>query len=93
MKGPINIKNNCNKCFLWCHIRHLNLLKIHPEIITKEDKNMVNDLDYESIKFPVSKKDLARLKKYISALIWSIFLCMKSKKDCMDSLLITDGSK
>ena len=23
-KGLINIKNNNNKCFLWCHIRHLN---------------------------------------------------------------------
>ena len=53
----INIKNNNNKCFLWCHIRHLNLVKTYPEKITKEDKNMVNDLDYEGIKFPVSKKD------------------------------------
>ena len=26
MKDLINIKNNDNKCFLWCHIRHLNLL-------------------------------------------------------------------
>ena len=31
MKGLINTKNNDNKCFLWCHIRHLNPLKIHPE--------------------------------------------------------------
>ena len=30
MKGLINIKNNDNKFFLWCHIRHLNLLKRHP---------------------------------------------------------------
>ena len=27
IKGLINIKNNDNKCFLWCHIRHLNPLK------------------------------------------------------------------
>ena len=39
MKGLINIKNNDNKCFLWCHIRHLNPLKIHPESITKAYKN------------------------------------------------------
>ena len=52
MKGLINIKNNSNKCFLWCHIRRLNPLKTHPERITKSDKNMVNDLDYEDIKFP-----------------------------------------
>ena len=24
MKGLIDIQNNDNKCFLWCHIRHLN---------------------------------------------------------------------
>ena len=24
MKGLINIKNNDNKCFLWCNIRYLN---------------------------------------------------------------------
>ena len=24
IKGPINIKNNDNKCFLWFHIRNLN---------------------------------------------------------------------
>ena len=44
MKGLINIKNNYNKCFLWRHTRHLNLVKTHPESIAKEDKNMVNDL-------------------------------------------------
>ena len=38
MKGLINIKNNDNKCFLWCHIGHLNLGKRHPERITKVDK-------------------------------------------------------
>ena len=29
-KGLINIKNNYNKCFLWCHIRHLNLVEKIP---------------------------------------------------------------
>ena len=51
MEGLINIKNNQNKYFLWCHIRHLNPLKIHPERITKVAKKMINDLDYEGIKF------------------------------------------
>ena len=49
----------------WYHIRHLNPLKIHPERITKADKSVVNDLDYEGIEFPVSKKILARLKTEI----------------------------
>ena len=63
MKGLINIKNNDNKCFLWCHIKHLNLLKMHPERITKEDKNMINDRDYKGIKFPVSKKDYYKIER------------------------------
>ena len=52
----INTKNNDNKCFLWCHIRHLNLVETRPERIIKEDKKVINDLDYEKIEFPVLKK-------------------------------------
>ena len=62
MKVLINIKNNGNKCFLWCHIRHLNLVKIHPERIKKEDENMINDPNYERI-FPISKKDNLRIER------------------------------
>ena len=29
-KGLINIKNNDQKCFLWCHVRHINLVEQHP---------------------------------------------------------------
>ena len=63
MKGLINIKNNDNKYFLWCHIRHLNLVKRHPERITKEDKKMISDLDYEGIQFCISKKDYCRIER------------------------------
>ena len=61
--GLIDIKSNDSKCFFLCHIRHLNLLKKHPERITKVDKKMTNDLDYEAIKFPVSKKDYCRIER------------------------------
>ena len=30
-KGLINIKNEDKKCFLWCHVRHINRSKEHPE--------------------------------------------------------------
>ena len=30
-KGLINIKNDDNKCFLWCHVRHLNPLNKKPQ--------------------------------------------------------------
>ena len=34
-KSLINIKNKDKKCFLWCHFRHLNPSKEHPERIKK----------------------------------------------------------
>ena len=44
-KGLINIKNNDQKCFLWCHVRHINPVKIHPERITRGDQKLVNSLN------------------------------------------------
>ena len=32
-KGLINTKNKDKKCFLWCHARHINPSKEHPERI------------------------------------------------------------
>ena len=29
-KGLINFKNNDQKWFLWCHVRHINPVKINP---------------------------------------------------------------
>ena len=61
-RGLINIKNNDQKCFLWCYIRHINPVKIHPERIRQIDKGLVNDLDYNRIEFPVREKDLSKIK-------------------------------
>ena len=103
MKGLINIKNNDNKCFLWCHIRHLNPLKIHPERVTKKDRKMVDDLDYEGIKFPISKKNYCRIERQYNICInvfcdennqaYPIYLSGKQFHNSMDLLLITDENK
>ena len=95
MKGLINIKNNDNKCFL-CHIRNLNLVKAHPERITKENKNMVHDLDYEQIKFPVSKKDYCKIERqnnvcinvfcYENGLTSLVYLSDQKFHNSMDSI-------
>ena len=37
-KGLIKIKQKDKKCFLWCHVRHINPSKEHPERIRKNDK-------------------------------------------------------
>ena len=63
MKGLINTKISDNKCFLWCHIWYLNPSKIHPERITKADREMACGLDYQGFKFPVSEKDFGKMKR------------------------------
>ena len=78
MKSLINIKNNDNKCFLWCHIKHLNPLQTHHERIIKADKIIVNDLDYADVKFPVSKKIVITLK--IKMIFVSMRFIMKMVK-------------
>ena len=52
-KGLINIKNKDQKCFLWCHVRHINPSKEHPERIRKIDKKIAEKLDYDGIEFAV----------------------------------------
>ena len=63
MKGLINPKNTDNKCFLWCHNRHLNPLKKDPQRITKADRESVKRLDYTGVTFPVTVKDIKRIEK------------------------------
>ena len=70
VKDLINIKNNNNRCFLLCHIRHLNPLKSPPQGIKKADKEIINDLDYEGIEFflclgKILKSYLKKLKLVI----------------------------
>ena len=74
-KGLINIKNNDQKCFLWCHVRHVNSLKIHLGRITQKDKELVNDLNYEGIEFPVSEKKVNKIEMKITFPL--IFFSMK----------------
>ena len=61
-KGLINIKNNDQKCFLWCHVRHINVLKERPERIKKIDKNIAGNLNYDEIKFSVEEKDFKKIE-------------------------------
>ena len=62
MKGLINIQNDDNTCFLWCHVRHLNLASKKLQRIRKIDNEFVKKLNYEGIDFPVSKKDYGKIE-------------------------------
>ena len=103
MKGLINIKYNDNKCFLWYYIRHLNPQKINPERITKIDKEVMNDLNYEGIKFPVSKRDYCKIEKknnictnvfyYKKELTYPVYASDQKFETCMDLLSISDKNQ
>ena len=102
-KGLIDIKNEDQKCFLWCHVRHINPLKLHPERITKKYKKLVNDLDYDGIEFPVQEKDFSKIKTrkkicinvfgYENRLTFPIYISGQKFQNSMDLLLLIDDDK
>ena len=74
-KGLINIKNKDAECFRWYHIRHLNPQGKDPQRIKKEDKKMINEINYEGIEFPVSQKHYNKVKN--RTVLGSMCLVMK----------------
>ena len=98
-----NIKNNDDKCFLWGHVRHLNPLDKNPERITKKDGYLINDLDYEGMKFLVSKASYCRIEIqnniyinvfcYENGLTYPVYLSDQKFEDSMGLLLMSDENK
>ena len=62
-KGLINMKNEDNECFRWCHIRRLNPQDKNPQLIKKSDKEFIKKLDYSGIEFPVTVKQYNKIEK------------------------------
>ena len=102
-KGLINVKNKDQKCFLWCHVRHINPSKEHPERIKKTDKKIAEKLDYDGIEFPVQEKDFNKievknnicinLSGYANGLVFRIYVSDQILEDSMDLLLLTDDDE
>ena len=102
-KGLINIKNKDDECFRWCHIRHLNPQEKNPQRIKKEDKEMINELNYEGIEFPVSQKHYNKVESqnsirtnvfgYENGQPFPIHISKETFEDQMNLLLITEDEK
>ena len=102
-KEPINIKNNDQKCFLWCHVRHINPVKMHPERITQNNEKLANDLDYDGIGFLVREKDFSKIETknnicinvfcYENRLTFPIYVSNQKFENSMGLLLATNGKK
>ena len=71
--------------------------------MAKEDKEMINEIDYEGIRFPVSKKDYCKIERqsnicinvfcYENKLTYPVYLSNQKFKDCIDLLLISNENK
>ena len=89
--------------FLWCHVRHINLVKIHPERITREDKKLVNSLNYDGTEFPVREKGFSKIEKknnicinvfcYENKLNFPIYVSDQKFENSMDLLPVIDENK
>ena len=98
-KGLINIKNEDNECFRWCHIRHLNPQDKDPQRIKKTDKQYINKLDYSGIEFPVNVKHYNKIEKQNNINIsvfgyedkepYPIYVSKEKYEDNMKLLLVT----
>ena len=102
-KGIINMKKEDEECFRWFHIRHLDPQIKYPERIKKEDKKMINELNYDGIDFPISQKHYNKVKKQNSIRInvfrykdgqpFPIHISKETFEDQMNLLLIIKDEK
>ena len=102
-KGLINIKNNDQKCFLCCHVRHINPTQYHAGRIKKTDRRIASNLNYEGIEFPVQEKDFSKIEVYNNIsinlfgyeneLVYLIFISKQKFEDSMDLLLLYEDDK
>ena len=84
-------------------VSHLNPQIKYPERIKKEDKKMINELNYDGINFPLSQKHYNKVEKQNSIRInvfgyekgqpYPIHISKETFKDQMNLLLITKEEK
>ena len=85
--------------FLWCHVRHLNLIDNNSPGITKKDEELVSKLNYEGVNFPISKKYYRKVEVknkvcinvfcYENKVVYPVYLSDQKFNDSMDLLLIS----
>ena len=98
-RSLINIKNNDNECFRWCHIRHLNPQETNPQRIKQVDKEYIKNLNYSGIEFPVTIKQYNKIEKqnnininvfgYDKNIIYPIYISKERNEDILNLLLLT----
>ena len=87
----INMKNEDNKCFLWCVLRALNPTNNHAERIDKDLKSKEHTLNMEGITYPVELKSINRFERQNPDI--SISVLGYSKEDKVYPLKISKINK
>ena len=101
-KGLINMKNNDNECFRWCHIRYLNPQDKDSQRIKKSDRKYVKLLDYSNVEFPITTKNYHKIEKqnnininvfgYEDKQPYPIYISKEKYDNHMNLLLITEDT-
>ena len=101
-KGLVNIKNQDNECFRWCHLARVysDQVKSHCERISHY-KKYVDTLNYDGIQFPVSIKQIPKIENqnnisvnvfgYENKNTFPLYVSQKMVEATLDVLLITEG--
>ena len=61
-KAIINMKNDDNKCFIWCVLRVLYPKDDHPERLDKTFKSKIETLNTTGIEYPVTLPDIKKFE-------------------------------
>ena len=75
-------------------------MKTHPERIRQTDKELVSDLNYDGVGFPVREKDFNKIERktafvlmcFVMKVNW-LFQYTIEMKNLMDLLLVIDENK
>ena len=100
-KGLINMQNEGNECFRWCHIRLLKPQDKNPQRIKISDKEYVDNLNYNGIEFKVTTKQYNKIEKqnevninvfgYENKQPYPIYVSKEKYGNQMNLLLITEN--
>lgn len=103
-KGLINIQNEDNECFRWCHAPYINPKTENPQWIRNSDREMAEMLNCQGVELPVSvKKNYVKVKVqnsininvfgYEDKQFFPIYVPKQKNTDNLNPLLITDEEK
>ena len=102
-QGLINLQDNDNECFRWCHIRHSNPQRKDPQRIKKCDKEYIKKLDYTNVTLPMAQKDYRKIEtmNYINISVFGyekqerypVNISKEKFNDTLNLLLITKGKE